>query len=94
LTAKSTITVLALLGTLISTNGLDFDPIKIKGETTFSKNANDSMKTNLHIEYRLPLYESKRGRWSLHIGGKISPDYDHFGKEIKVNTFTTIGIDF
>jgi hypothetical protein len=52
------------------------------------------MTTSLNTDYRLDLYEPKHKRWSTYIGGKVTPDYDHFGNEFKLNVFTTIGVDF
>jgi len=49
---------------------------------------------NQESEYRLSLYESLYKKWSLHLSGKVSPDYDIFGNELKTNVFTTVGVDF
>ena len=46
---------------------------------------------NSDSEYRLSLYESVYKKWSLHLSGKVSPDYDIFGNELKTNVFTTFG---
>jgi hypothetical protein len=45
-------------------------------------------------EYSLPLYQPQHKRWSTFLSGKISPDYDVFGNELKTNVFTTLGVDF
>jgi hypothetical protein len=49
---------------------------------------------NLDQEYKLALYTPINKRWSAHLSGKINPDYDSFGNELKTNVFTTLGIDF
>lgn len=50
--------------------------------------------TSFDSEYRLEFYKPWHKQWSASLGGKISPDYDIFGNEIKTNVFTTIGVDF
>lgn len=54
----------------------------------------NSITINPDSEYRLSLYESFYKEWSLHLSGKVSPDYDIFGNELKTNVFTTFGVDF
>ena len=53
-----------------------------------------SITFNSDSEYRLSLYEPVYKKWSLHLSGKVSPDYDIFGNELKTNVFTTVGVDF
>jgi hypothetical protein len=68
--------------------------VKVSGQTNYFQQKNKSLITSLNAEYRINLYEPKHKEWSLSLGGKVSPDIDHFGKEIKTNVFTTLGIDF
>lgn len=68
--------------------------IKFSGETSYTQQQNKSLITQIHAEYSVDLYEPSHKMWSLSIKGKISPDYDHFGNEVKLNVFTVLGIDF
>ena len=68
--------------------------IKISGQTDYSQQKTKSLITTLNAEYKVKLYEPAHKGWELNLNGKVSPDYDHFGKEFKTNVFTTLGIDF
>ena len=81
---------------LFLTNCFSFDlkKIKIYGETNYEQKENKKFTTSLNFDYKIILHEPSHKKWRLYINGVVSPDYDHFGKEMKVNTFTTLGIDF
>jgi hypothetical protein len=68
--------------------------VKVSGQTNYAQQHNKSLITTLNAEYKVTLYEPKHKQWLLFLGGKISPDFDHFGREIKTNVFTTLGFDF
>jgi hypothetical protein len=72
-----------------SYNNLDF-----YGNTNYEQKESKRMNTSFNLDYTIPLYETKNKKHLYHLGGKLSMDYDHFGNEIKTNTFTTIGLDF
>jgi len=75
----------------IAFEDLDID---IYGETNYSKQSSESLTTSMNLEFRHKIYEPSHNKWGLYLKGIINPDYDHFQNEIKVNTFTTLGIDF
>jgi hypothetical protein len=65
------------------------------GNTEYQQSNTKNLNTELNLEYKLPVYETKNKKILYHFGGKLSSDYDHFGNQIKeTNTFTTFGIDF
>jgi hypothetical protein len=64
------------------------------GETNYTKKENESLRTTFHLEYKIPLFEPKHKKYLIHFGGTVNPDYDHFGKTLKINGFTGFGIDF
>lgn len=64
------------------------------GETNYSKKDTESLRTILHLDYKVKLFEPDHKRYIIHFGGTVSPDYDHFGKLMKLNGFTGLGIDF
>ena len=66
----------------------------ISGETNYTKKEEEHLRTNLMLKYKADLYESPDKKWLLHAGGSVSGDYDHFGTTIKMNTFSSVGIDF
>lgn len=69
-------------------------PYKIFGETNYSQSQDKALGTNLNGEYRVVIHEPKHKDYIVYFGGKITLDYDHFGNELKANTFTTLGVDF
>lgn len=72
----------------------DFKFTDIIGNTNYKFNDQQTLSTNMEIGYRLDLYQPKHKKWSLFLNGILNPDYDHFGNEFKINTFTTLGFDF
>jgi hypothetical protein len=81
----------ALLFALSTTNANTF---KVTGQTEYTQQQTKSLITTINAEYRVTIYEPGHKSWLVYIGGKISPDYNVFGKELKTNVFTTIGVDF
>jgi hypothetical protein len=71
-----------------------FDNIQLYGNTSYSKQKNEKLTTNLNTEYKFRIHEAKNKKYAIYISSNINPDYDHFGKEIKLNTFTSISISF
>lgn len=71
-----------------------FELTKISGETNYSKSSSSSLTTKLYIEYHVKLYEPSHKKWGLFLSGKVNPCYDHFGKEIRTDVFTVLGVDF
>lgn len=45
-------------------------------------------------EYRIKLFEPDHKTYMWYFGGTINKDYDHFGKVIRLNGFTNLGIEF
>lgn len=70
------------------------DFLKFRGETEFSKSSTQSLRTSLYLDYKIVIYEPDHKKYVFYIGGNLNPDYDHFGKTIKINGFTSIGLDF
>lgn len=66
----------------------------INGETNYYQSKQKSLITTINNEYKVTVYEESSEKYIIYFAGKISIDYDHFGKEIKTNAFTTFGIDF
>ena len=73
---------------------LSLDDIKIYGNTNYAKQENEKLTTTLNLEYKFLIHEHKSKKYALYISGNLSPDYDHFGKEIKINSFTGFSLDF
>ena len=86
--------ILFLLFIFFNINLCFSNPIKFYGNTNYSVDDDKKLNTNVSGEYKLNLYKHKNNLFLVYLGGKISLDYDHFGKEIKTNVFTTFGIDF
>lgn len=86
----------ALLLSIVTTtcSGIEIHKPKFYGETYYSKQYSESLKTSLNAEYRITLHQPKTKKYCLYIGGKINTDLDHFGNDFKTNVFTTLGFDF
>lgn len=67
-------------------------PFKFSGETNFFHEKESNLSTSLSTEYRYVLKETHK--YVFYFGGKVIWDYDHFGNQLKTNTFTTFGVDF
>jgi len=67
--------------------------MKMFGETNFSKSNSESLKTELNIQINHKIYEPNHKKWSVVLTNVVNPEIDHFQNEIRVNVFTTIGIE-
>ena len=86
--------VLLLLTSCSLYASTDMSRVNFFGETNYFKQETASLVTSFNMEYRLDIYKPSHKLWVAYVGGKISPDLDVFGKEIKTNVFTTFGVDF
>ena len=68
--------------------------IDIYGETNYSKQKSENLITTLNLEYKIKLYEPNHKFYMFYVGGTVNPDYDHFGKTVRINGFTNLGIEF
>jgi hypothetical protein len=67
---------------------------KIYGNTNYFQKENKNFITTVNLEYKIKIFEPNHKKYIIHFGGTINPDYDHFGKTMKINGFTGFGIDF
>jgi hypothetical protein len=74
--------------------GVSFENFDVYGNTNYSEKESKSLTTNLNLEHKFILHEPNHKKYLIYIGNKLTIDYDHFFKNYKTNTFTTIGIDF
>ena len=88
------VVLLLILFSIIKLHGKDLSSLKIYGNTEYVKQKEQSLITTINFEYKIILHEPRHRKYALVLGGIISPDYDHLGNEIKVNVFTTFGVDF
>jgi len=79
---------------LISTHAISFEDVDIYAETNYSKQKSENLITTLNLEYKIKLYEPTHRFYMVYIGGTVNPDYDHFGKTVRLNGFTNLGIEF
>jgi|LakMenEpi03Aug12_release.lakeMendotaPanAssembly.Ray.scaffolds.fasta_scaffold2905908_1 hypothetical protein len=85
--------IIAVLALTQLSLGVEID-YSVRGETKYIKKTAESMNTSFVIDYKITLYEPGHKKYMLFLGGAVSPDYDHFGNEIKINGFTQLGIEF
>ena len=81
---------------LFSSYAVSFEDVDIDiyGETNYSKQKSQNLITSFNFEYKIKLYEPKHKFYMFYVGGTVNPDYDHFGKTIRLNAFTNLGIEF
>lgn len=68
--------------------------ITIYGNTDYSFSNKETLITKINSEYKIKILETACKSYMTYIGGTISHDVDHFGKTIRTNCFTNIGIEF
>lgn len=85
---------LVFLITLLISAIASANELKLTGQTEYTQQQTKTLITSINAEYRLTIYEPSHKFWLVYLGGKISPDYDLFGNELKTNVFTTLGVDF
>lgn len=90
----NSIICIILSSSLLAATAYEDIDIDVFGETNFSKEESESLKTSLKINTKYKIYEPSHKRWAINLNNIINPDIDHFHNEIKINVFTTIGIDF
>lgn len=83
-----------LLLTCSSLFAISIEDTGITGETNYSKSSSQSLVTSLNFEYKIKIFEPDHKKYMWYVGGTVNPDYDHFGKTVKLNGFTNIGIEF
>jgi len=66
----------------------------ITGSTSYTKSNDTTLTSSVDIEQRHILYKPTHQRYIVSVGSKLVIDIDHFGNEIHVNPYTTLGIDF
>lgn len=86
-----TATLLAL--SIFSCKALDFNS-KWIADTNYLDGKSKSMITTIQSDYQITIYEFKNKKHAITLNGKVNSIYDHFGNQINLNVFTTIGIDF
>jgi len=84
---------------IYKTFSFELESFNISGSTNYSessdlKGENRQLSTSIKIDYKFILYAPSHNKWIIYINGNASPDYDHFGNELKINTFTCLGVDF
>ena len=74
--------------------GVSFEEIDISGETNYSEQKSKSLITSANLEYKIKLFEPSHKFYMFYLGGTVNPDYDHFGRTVRLNGFTNLGIEF
>lgn len=68
--------------------------VKVAGNIDYTRENAETLAHSLEVKYRQLLYSQPQKRYSIYLGGKIFIDYDIFNNETKINTLTSLGIDF
>ena len=78
---------------ILTCKGLDFES-KWSGNTDYTNSKSQSMITTIQSDYQIIIHEFKNKKYAITLNGKVNTAHDHFGNEINLDVFTTIGIDF
>lgn len=73
---------------------LTSSPVKVTGTTEYIRQTDQSLITTINLDYKIKLFEPADKTHMWFVGGTVVNDYDHFGKTLKVNVFTTFGLEF
>jgi hypothetical protein len=77
--------------------GCASNPFKVSGNIDYSKELNsphETLKKAVELKYRQKLHETSDKKYLIYLGGKVYLDYDVFRNISKVNTMTSLGVDF
>ncbi len=74
--------------------GFMTEPLNVKGNINYVKGEGESLIARVDLDYKIKLFEPDSELYMWYIGGTIIPDYDCFGKVLKINAFTNFGIEF
>lgn len=66
----------------------------VKGETNYSIEESEELKTNLTGEFKKKIYETKNKNLQFSYIGSVESDINHFNQEIKTNAYSGLGIEF
>jgi hypothetical protein len=70
------------------------ESLTLKTETNYHSSSYESLKTSASAEYKFKIKESKNKKNAIYFFGNVSPDYDHFGKIVKINGFNGFSLEF
>lgn len=71
----------------------NFVSVASEPKKIIQNNSNILLDLN-NSDYKIKLFESTHKNYMWYLGGTVHKDYDHFGKVIRVNGFTNLGIEF
>jgi len=54
----------------------------------------ETLRKTIELKYRQNLHETPDKKYLIYIGGKVFLDHDVFRNTSKVNTMTSLGVDF
>jgi hypothetical protein len=81
----------------ISIIGCAANPFKVSGSIDYTKKLNspqETLKKAVELKYRQNLHETSDKKYLVYLGGKIYLDHDVFGNTSRVNTMTSLGLEF
>lgn len=86
-----------MLCSFIYLTGCASKNIKVAGNIDHSKKLDtpqETLKKAVELNYRQNLHETPDKKYLVYLGGKVFLDYDVFGNTSKVNTMTSLGVEF
>jgi len=87
-----------ILGLTLTLNSFSFgcstNELKFYGNLDYSRSATESLYHNFEVHHKQPIYETRNSKYLIYLGGKVFVDYDVFNNESKINTFSSLGLEF
>lgn len=86
-----------MLCSFIYLTGCASKNIQVSGNIDYSKKLDttqETLKKAVELKYRQNLHETPDKKYLVYLGGKVFLDYDIFGNTSKVNTMTSLGVEF
>ena len=74
--------------------GCAHENLKFSGNMDYTRSSAESLTNSLELKYRLPIYETQNNNYMIYLGGKIFIDYDVFNNESRINSLSSLGLEF
>jgi hypothetical protein len=82
---------------LIMLVGCTSKDLQVAGNLDYMREVNspqETLKKAVELKYRQNLHETRDKKYLIYLGGKVYVDYDAFRNTSKVNTMSSLGLEF
>jgi hypothetical protein len=77
--------------------GCTYKTFELAGNVDYTrkeKSAQETLKHAVELKYRQNIHETKDKKYLVYLGGKVYLDHDVFNNTCRVNTMSSVGIEF